>query len=526
MFKKTILFSVFMLTFSNCVAEKLNYVVPGKLKGEGYSAHTELTWENRTGFVYEIYRSDDGNGNFGKIGESKKDSYFDFFGKRIEKGQTFYYRIMPKGLAVDNKNAAKFEITVPVHPANDSDLLDMTQRYTTRYFYDYADPVTGMSRERNNDANGNIVTTGGSGFGVMALIAGAERNYFSRNDAFKTINKIVSFLEKTERFHGAWSHWYDGNTGKAFSFSQYDDGGDLVETAFMMEGLLTAREYFRNGNENEQALAQRITKLWETVEWNWYTQGKDALYWHWSKNYGFKLNHRITGFDETMITYVLAASSPTFPIERSVYENCYMHSSYYFNGKKYFGIKLDLGMEYGGPLFFTHYSFLGLNPHGLSDKHTNYFDRNRAHALIQVAYAKENPKKHVGYGANCWGFTSSDDPVRGYTSHQIGTNEENGTISPTAAIASIVYTPEESLAALRHFYYDKGNRLLGKYGFYDAFNDSLVDGQQVVHSYLAIDEGPIAVMIENYRSGLLWNLFMNNPEIHTGLQKLGFKTDK
>ena len=504
-------------------AEKVNYVVPNELKGMGYSAHTELTWENRAGFIYDIYRSDDGNENFSKVAETNSDHYLDFFGKKLVNEQTFYYRIMPKGLPANSKNAAKFEVIVPVKPSTDSSLLDMTQRYTTRYFYDYADPQTGMARERSNDINGNIVTTGGTGFGIMTLIAGAERNYFTRQNAFTSIDKIVTFLEKTERFHGAWAHWYNGNTGKAFSFSQFDDGGDLVETAFMMEGLLTAREYFRRGNTNEQVLVKRITHLWETVEWNWYTQGKDALYWHWSKNYGFKLNHRITGFDETLITYVLAASSPTFPIEPSVYQNGYTKSSYYINGKNYYGIKLDLGMEYGGPLFFTHYSFLGLNPNGLSDKYTNYFNRNRAHALIQVAYATDNPKKHIGYGPVCWGFTSSDDPIDGYTSHQPGTKEENGTISPTAAIASMVYTPKESIDALRYFYLEKGNILLGEYGFYDAFNAGQVEGQQVVHSYLAIDQGPIAVMIENYRSGLLWKLFMNNPEIHTGLHKLGFK---
>ena len=328
--KKIILFGLSILIFSNCMAaEKMNYVVPNKLKGIGYSAHTELTWENRVGFVYSIYRSDDGNSNFSKIDETSSNRYMDFFGKQILKDQTFFYRVMPKGLPVDNKNAAKFEVAVPVKPASESDLLDMVQHYTTRYFYDYADPQTGMARERSNDINGDIVTTGGTGFGIMALVAGAERNYFSRTEALKSIDKIVTFLEKTERFHGAWAHWYNGNTGKAFSFSQFDDGGDLVETAFMMEGLLTAREYFRNGNLNEQALAKRITQLWETVEWNWYTQGKDALYWHWSKNYGFKLNHRITGFDETLITYVLAASSPTFPIEPTVYEKCYTKSSYF-----------------------------------------------------------------------------------------------------------------------------------------------------------------------------------------------------
>ena len=521
--KRIFLFSLLALLFAgNAAAQKQNYIVPEGMTATAYPGHTELNWKNRTAFIYEVYRSTDAGKTFTKRAETSADSYMDFFGKPLLKAQSYIYRVIPKGVSPLSKDAAKFQTKVLVPVVTDDALLDMTQRYTTRYFFDFAQPVYGLARERSNDVNGDIITTGGTGFGIMALVAGAERKYISRDDAYKTIEKIVAFLEKTERFHGAWAHWYDAATGKSFSFSQYDDGGDLVETAFLTQGLLTAREYFRNGNGDEQQLVKRITQLWETIEWSWYTQGTDALYWHWSKNYGWKMNHRITGFDETMITYVLAASSPTYPIERSVYENCYTNSNYYLNGKSYYGIKLDLGMEYGGPLFFTHYSFLGLNPNGLSDKYTNYFERNRAHALIHRAYAIDNPKKHVGYAANCWGFTSSDDPIVGYTSHQPGTNDENGTISPTAAISSIVYTPDASIAALRYFYLEKGQKLFGKYGFYDAFNLSQVEGQQVVHSYLAIDQGPIAVMIENYRSGLLWKLFMSNPEIHTGLTKLGF----
>ena len=523
MLKRILIISLFFILFGAVSAQKPNYVVPKELNGIGYPAHTELTWQNNNSFLYEIYRLDKTTKEFKKLAETNWNGYLDFYKKPFEKKQNIIYRILPKGVPVDCKEASEFEISVPVRQGNDEALLDMTQRYTTRYFYDFAEPKTGMARERSNDVNGDIVTTGGTGFGIMALIAGAEREYYSRENAYKSINKIVSFLEQAERFHGAWAHWYDAKTGKPFSFSEYDDGGDLVETAFLMEGLLTAREYFRKGNENEKILASRITQLWETVEWKWYTQDTNALYWHWSKNYGWKMNHRITGFDETMITYVLAASSPTYPIERSVYDSCYINSNYYLNGKSYYGIKLALGMEYGGPLFFTHYSFLGLNPTGLSDKYTNYFDQNRSHALIQLAYAKENPKKHPGFGANCWGFTSSDDPINGYSSHALGTPDENGTISPTAALASIVYTPKASMDVLRHFYFDQGQKLFGRYGFYDAFNLGMVEGQQVVHSYLAIDQGPIAVMIENYRSGLLWKLFMSNPEIHKGLDKLGFK---
>lgn len=520
------IYVILLLIFSAIgyiIAENQRFKVPDELKATAYPAHVEITFQNRNGFVYEVYRSVNQGKNFIKVGETSEDFYHDFFGKSVITETAFVYRILPKGMNPKDKNAEKFQLSVNVKPATDEVLLDITQRYTTRYFFDFAEPKTGMARERSNDTNGDIVTTGGTGFGIMVLIAGAERNYLSRNDAFSTINKIVDFLEKAERFHGAWAHWYDARTGKPFSFSKYDDGGDLVETAFLVQGLLTAREYFKNGNVNERLLTNRITLLWETVEWNWFTRGTDSLYWHWSKNYEWKMNHRIKGFDETLITYVLAASSPTYPISRKVYESSYKNSSYFLNGKSYYGIKLDLGMDYGGPLFFTHYSFLGLNPNGLTDVHTNYFERNKAHVLIHRAYAIDNPKKYTGYGANLWGFTSSDDPLVGYTSHHPGTNDENGTVSPTAALSSIVYTPSESLEVLKNLYYNYGKMVFGKYGFYDAFNPSLVEGQQVVKSYLAIDQGPIAVMIENYRSGLIWKLFMQNNEIKSGLKKLGFE---
>ena len=179
-------------------------------------------------------------------------------------------------------------------------------------------------------------------------------------------------------------------------------------------------------------------------------------------------------------------------------------------------------MELGGPMFFTQYSFLGLDPRGLTDRHTNYFERNKAHTLIHRAYALENPNRHAGYGAKLWGFSSSDDPLTGYSSHHPGTDADNGTVPPTASLSSIVYTPAESMEVLKHLYYEKGSQLWGPYGFYDAYNPGLPEGQQVVRSYLAIDQGPIAVMIENHRTALLWKLFMQQPEIKKGLKKTGF----
>jgi len=407
---------------------------------------------------------------------------------------------------------------------SDDALLDTIERTTSLYFTDFINPNNGLARERANwDYYGDIVTTGGTGFGMMAIVAAAERQYIPREQAVAQLDNITRFLDRVERFHGAWAHWYASETEQVYPFSPYDDGGDLVETAFLTEGLLVVRQWLQNSEvEAEREVAQRADKLWKEIEWDWYTQGTDSLYWHWSKNHGWKMNHRIKGFDECFITYVLAAASPTHPIERKVYEACYKNSPYYYNGKAYYGIKLSLGMEYGGPLFFTHYSWLGLNPHGLTDGEVNYFERNRAHALIHYNYALENPKGHAEYGANLWGFSSSDDPLVGYCSHHPGTPDENGTVSPTAAVASIVYTPEQSMAVIRHLYEDLGERVFGRYGFYDAYNPSLAPEKQVVPHYLAIDQGPIVVMIENYRSGLIWNLFMQAPEVQTGLERLGF----
>ena len=405
---------------------------------------------------------------------------------------------------------------LPCRQLSDEQLLDRVERATIGYFTDFADPSTGLARERDKDRNGNIVTIGGSGFGMMAVIAGAERGYYPREEGVARICKIVESLESLERFHGAWAHWYDADSRKPFSFSRYDDGGDLVETAFLVQGLLTARQWL---SAEQPQLAERCDALWRDVEWDWYTQGTDSLYWHWSKNYGFKMNHRIRGFDETLITYILAASSPTHPISRACYEASYKNSDYYYNGKEYYGISLPLGMELGGPLFFCHYSFLGLDPRGLTDGHTRYFERNKAHTLIHRAYAMDNPCGHPGYGEDFWGFTSSDDPYDGYSSHHPGTPSENGTVSPTAAISSIVYTPEESMMVIRHLYCDMAESF-GPYGFYDAIN--LGAEPKVLEHYLAIDQGPEAVMIENYRSGLLWKLFMSAPEVKAGLDKLGF----
>ena len=397
---------------------------------------------------------------------------------------------------------------------SDDELLDLVQLQTFKYFYDFAHPVCGMARERNT--SGDIVTTGGSGFGVMALIVGMERNFITRPQGLEHLNKMLDFLETCDRFHGAWPHWLYGSTGQTHPFTTNDDGADLVETSFMIEGLMTMRQYLDPGIPEEQDLISRLNVLIDGVEWDWFTRGQNVLYWHWSPNVGWAMNMKIEGYNETLIAYILAASSTTHTISADVYHQGYARNGSIVNGNTYYGYELPLGWAYGGPLFFTHYSHLGLDPRNLSDQYANYWEQGVNMSLINWAYCVDNPKNWIGYRTDSWGLTASDNPW-GYNAHS--PTNDLGVITPSAAVSALPYTPEQSMAAIRHFYYILGDRLWGPYGFYDAFD---VTENWWADSYIAIDQGPIVCMIENYRSGLLWNLFMSSPEAQQGLTKLGF----
>jgi len=401
---------------------------------------------------------------------------------------------------------------------SDSALLDLVQSQTLKYFWDFGHPVSGMARERAT--SGDLVTTGGTGFGILAMIAGIKRNFISRADGLNRIRTIVGFLAgNAQRYHGAFPHWLDGKTGATIPFSSQDDGADLVETAYLLQGLLTARQFFSSSSDSaEITLRNSINAIWSGVDFAWFRQGgQNTLYWHWSPNYGWSTNQTVTGWNEAVITYLLAASAPD-SIPKIVYDNGWAGNAGFRNGNTYFGVLLPLGPAFGGPLFFAHYSFLGLDPRGLKDQYADYWTQDSAHAKINYQYCVSNPKNYTDYSAQCWGLTASDDPS-GYAAHS-PTNDD-GVISPTAAISSLPYTPSESMNALRYFYYKLGDKVWGKYGFIDAF--SRTQGWYDP-DFLAIDQGPQIVMIENYRSGLLWNLFMSCPEMQTGLKRLGFSS--
>jgi hypothetical protein len=402
----------------------------------------------------------------------------------------------------------------------DEELIELVQRQTFRFFWDGSHPESGLALDRCTtrvEPVGDRVAVGGSGFGVMALIVAVERGWVTRNAAVERLERMLDVLARARCYHGAFPHFMNGRTGATIPFGRKDDGGDLVETSLLCMGLLCARQYFERDTPGEQSVRGRITGLWEEVEWDWYTQGgRNLLYWHWSPNNGWAMDHEIHGWNECLITYVLAASSPRYAIDPIVYHRGFAAGRDYLNGKSYYNIELPLGMPYGGPLFFAHYSFCGLDPHGLEDRYADYWDLNVRHVRINHAHCVANPNRHKGYSASCWGLTASDDPA-GYAAH--APDNDNGTISPTAALSSLPYAPREVMQALRHFLNRYGEKIWGRHGFVDAFCERQ---NWYADTYLAVDQGPIIVMMENHRTGLLWKLFMSVPEVQAGLRKLGF----
>lgn len=401
---------------------------------------------------------------------------------------------------------------------DDDTLMERVQRQSFRYFWDFAHPISGLARDRTL-GNDEVITLGGSGFGVMAMVVAVERGWISRQEAVDRLHRMIGFLEQADSFHGAYPHFMNGSTGKTVRYARKDDGADLVETAFWIQGLIAAQMYFDRDDGSEPWLRGRIEGMRRAVEWNWFTRdGREGLYWHWSPNHGWAMNHEILGWNECLIAFVLAAGAEAYPVAPAVYHNGFAQSRTFLNRRRQYGVELPLGPDGGGPLFFAHYSFLGLDPRGLRDRYADYWEQNVAHTRLNHAYCVANPGGYKGYGPDCWGLSACDNPT-GYSAH--APDNDRGVIAPTAAISSMPYAPDIAMKTLRRFHDEMGDQLWGQYGFFDAFDEST---GWVAKTHLAIDQGPQIIMIENYRSGLIWELFMRDAEIRRGLQRLDFQS--
>ncbi|SFH01676.1 glucoamylase family protein [Pontibacter chinhatensis] len=508
---------------------------PKLLSATGYEKHIDLTWENiedpAVRYV-QVYRSTD-NKNFRPVAVQLP-SICRFADYVDTVGQTFYYKISLLDDRYQETGPSK-SISAATRPMTDEELLTMVQEANFRYYWEGAEPNSGLALE-NIPGRRTMVASGASGFGILALLVGIERGWITREQGVERFLQIVHYLDKAEKFHGAFSHFISGETGKVEPFfGPRDNGGDLVETAFLVQGLLAAREYFTANTPQEKEIRNTITTIWRGVEWDWYRKKpeSDFLTWHWSPDQAWVLNHQLIGWNETMIVYLLGIASPTHSIPASMYYSGWASQSekaqqyraawgqtkegmMYTNGNTYFGIPLPVGVSNGGPLFFIHYSYMAADPRKLTDKYTNYFENNRNIALINYRYSIENPENHQGYSENSWGLTASDGPW-GYAPNEPVPHADSGKMTPTGALASFPYTPEESMRALKHFYREYGHFLWGAYGFRDAFS---LEENWVSPLYMGLNQAPITVMIENHRSGLIWNLFMKNKEIQQALKKI------
>jgi exo beta-1,2-glucooligosaccharide sophorohydrolase (non-reducing end) len=510
---------------------------PASLVVTAGERHFDLVWpasDKGNVLRYIIYRSWDGT-RFDRVGVQQGDlhRYSDFVGAPP---RTAYYRVTAVSVS-GAESPPSSAVSASTRVFTDDELLTMVQEGCFRYYWDGAHPDAGMALEVT-PGDKNLVALGASGFGIMAIVVGTDRGFVTREQGAQRIRKIVRFLKGADRFHGAWPHFLDGRTGKVIPyFGRYDDGADLVETSFLMQGLLTARSYFDRDSPEEREIRDGITELWKGVEWDWFRRDPKSnfLYWHWSPDHAWYIGHPLIGWNETMIVYLLAIASPTHAVPADLYYSGWAGQSdlaveyregwsgtaigsHFANGQTFHGIKLDVGEGSGGNLFFTQFSFLGFDPRGKRDKYTNYFENNRNLALVNRAYCMENPLHFAGYGPDCWGLSAGINSGGGMPQP----NADNGTICCSAALGAFPYTPAESMAALKHYYRDLGAKTWGIYGFFDGFNESQDWFEPV---WMGLNQAQIVVMIENYRSGLGWKLFMGNPEITRAVDAIGFTPD-
>jgi exo beta-1,2-glucooligosaccharide sophorohydrolase (non-reducing end) len=509
---------------------------PFLLHAKGYARHVDIEWGlnfDTAAKYIKIYRSED-NKNFIPVGIQLPQflRYADYTGVT---GKKYYYKASFLDRGYRETALSDFSSSATTRPMSDDELLTMVQEANFRYYWEQGDRASGLTRE-NIPGRRNMIAIGASGFGMMALIAGAERKFIPSEMLIPRFTQMVDFLDTAETHHGVYPHFMDGPTAKTEPFfGSRDNGGDLVETSFLVQGLLTARAYFSGDNRNEKYIRDKITKIWQRIEWDWYrrTPNSKYLFWHWSPDQAWVIDHKLIGWNETMVTYLLAIASPTHGVPGSMYYSGWASQDkeardyrkgwgqsgdgmMYTNGKTYHGIKLDVGVNKGGPLFFVHYSFLGYDPHKITDKYTNYFDNNRNIALINYRYCVENPGGFKGYGDSCWGLTAADGPWS-YSASEPVPWQDDGKMAPTGALASFPYTPEESMKALKNYYYNYGKFLWGEFGFRDAFNLSQNWCSEI---YMGLNQAPVTVMIENYRTGLIWKLFMSDPDVQNGLKKI------
>jgi hypothetical protein len=427
-------------------------------------------------------------------------------------------------------------------------LLDDVERRGFHYFWDLADPRTLLIPDRAPTPSFSSIAA--VGFGLTAYGIGAERGYVSREQAaartLATLRSLWALKQGPEPhgvsgYHGFFYHFLDLRTGERFAAIELS----TIDTTLLMAGVLFAQSYFDRQDGVEAAIRGVAEQLYERVDWPWEQVRVPAISMGWTPEEGFH-SYDWRGYNEAMIVIVLALGSPTYPVAASAWGE-YAKSDRWgtFYGQEHVLF---------APLFGHQYSHVWIDFRGIRDDlmrahGSDYFENSRRASIAQHAFAVANPNGYRDYGDRIWGLSACDGPMdatieidgrrrtfRGYAARgaTAGDVRDDGTIAPTAAASSIVFTPELSIPAIAEMRRRYGSRLYSTYGFRDAFNPTLRGGAGVRTGrvdpaqgwfdadYLGIDEGPIVAMIENYRSGLVWRTMRRNPHLVRGLRRAGF----
>jgi len=486
----------------------------------------DLVWPNAgEGLHYQVQRADSADGPFEPLEHITPTVhlYSDYIG---EADVTHSYRVRSVEPKTQETGDWSATVTATSTAFERDGFITEVQEAGFRYFYDYAYPSSHLPREgikAKNSWDPEAMSAVSTGMYFFNIAVGIERGFITREQGAEHVRVLLDFLNgPTDRFYGAFPHWIDGNTGKVRPFSPQDNGADMVESGIIAEGLIFAREYFDQETDTERSIREVSDSLWKAIEWDKFIQDPDTpeqvMIWHWSPDHGFS-NLPIVGFNEAEICYILGVASPTFPIKPELYWDGWVaKNADYYNPRTVEGvdgpIELLLNHDYGIPLFVMHYSYMGLDPRKVPLKEGNLFDEFTQLTKANRDYAKLNADKFQGYD-KYWGLTASLDPD-GYRAHH-PVHDDNGTISPTGALSSIAYLPEDVIDLMCELYLNEGETLWGPFGFYDAFNPTR---DWYAEGYIGIDVGPIAPMIENYRSGKLWDTFMKAPEINAAIDKI------
>jgi hypothetical protein len=463
---------------------------------------------------YHVYRAPAATGLFAQHSVTLRTNHFVDF--EVDNDATYRYRVRAVDLA-GRESHDSTTISATPKALDDEAFLDLVQRTAFDYFWYETNPANGLIKDRSSDPS--LSSIAAVGFGLSALTVGIDRGWISREAGRARVLTTLTFLWNSPHgpepdatgYKGFYYHFLDMQTGRRDGDSELS----TIDTALLLGGVLHVQQYFDQADATEDQIRALADAIYRRVEWPWMQVRAPKVCHGWTPERGFLL-YDWGGYNEAMILYLLALGSPTFPIHPeawAAWTSSYAWETHYGHAFVVFP-----------PLFGHQYShvwvdFRDIQDPYMRDKGLDYFENSRRATLANRAYAIANPHGWADYGENVWGLTASDIPSSYRARGAPPGESDDGTITPTAVGGSLVFTPRESLAALRYMYTTYRTRLWGPYGFKDAFNPSI---KWFASDYLGIDQGPFVLMLENYRTGRIWNVLMPHAAIQRGLKRAGF----